>query len=181
MGFLAEFLAHGFLHGRHADHTADQHDFINLGGFQVGVRQCTADRFHGFLDQVAGQLFQFGAGQSQHQMFRTAGIRSEVGQVDFGLLGGGELDLGFFSGFFKSLQSLTVVVQINRVALFELVDQIIHHALIKVIAAQEGVTVGRANLKDAFSHIQNGNIEGAAAQVIHGDDLILFLIQTVSQ
>ena len=36
-------------------------------------------------------------------------------------------------------------------------------------------------MKNAFTYIQNGNIEGTAAQVIHGDDLVLFLVQTVCQ
>jgi hypothetical protein len=63
----------------------------------------------------------------------------------------------------------------------ELADQVIHHALVEVIAAQEGVAAGRAHLEDAIAHIEDRDIEGAAAQVVHGDDFVLLLVQPVGQ
>jgi len=73
------------------------------------------------------------------------------------------------------------LAQINAVSLLELVDQVIHHAQIKVVAAQEGVSIGGAHLEDSFADIQHGNIKSAATEVVNGDGLILFLIQPVSQ
>ena len=54
-------------------------------------------------------------------------------------------------------------------------------ALVEVVAAQMGVTGGGQNLNDAVADLQNGYIEGAAAQVVDHDLLVLFLIDAVSQ
>ena len=73
------------------------------------------------------------------------------------------------------------MAQIDAVGLFELLDQVIHHAQIKVVASQEGITIGGAYLEDSFAYIQDGNIEGAAAEVVDRDGLILFLVQPICQ
>ncbi len=66
-------------------------------------------------------------------------------------------------------------------SLLELIDQVIHDALVEIVAAQEGIAAGGAHLEDAFAHVQDGDIEGAAAQVVDGDDFVLFLVQAVGQ
>ncbi len=38
------------------------------------------------------------------QVLRAGGVGGDVGQVDFGLLAGGQLDLGLFGGFLQALQ-----------------------------------------------------------------------------
>ena len=65
--------------------------------------------------------------------------------------------------------------------LLELGNEPVHDALVEVVAAQVGVAVGRLDLDDAFAHFENGNIERAAAEVIHGDGLVLLLVEAVGQ
>jgi hypothetical protein len=60
-------------------------------------------------------------------------------------------------------------------SLLELVGDPVDDPLVKVVAAQEGVAVGRFDLKDALAHVQDRDVKGAAAQVIDGDGLLLFL------
>ena len=84
-------------------------------GFDAGILEGTAHRVERAFDQVAGQLFELGAGQGHHQVLRSAGIGSDVRQVDLGLHHGRELDLGFLGGFFQPLQGLAVFAQVDAV------------------------------------------------------------------
>src|SRR5204862_6919375 len=43
-------------------------------------------------------------------------------------------------------------------------------AIVDVIAAQMRVPVGSQHLEDSVMELQNRNIEGAAAEVVHGDN-----------
>jgi hypothetical protein len=57
--------------------------------------------------------------------------------------------------------------------LLELVDDVVDDALVEVFAAQEGVAVGRQHFELLLAidvgDFDDGDVEGAAAQVIHGD------------
>ncbi|MDQ1154958.1 hypothetical protein QE389_002157 [Brevundimonas sp. SORGH_AS 993] len=54
---LAEELLHGFLHGGHAGHAADQNHFVDVRCLQAGVGQGLLARLDGALDQVVDQGF----------------------------------------------------------------------------------------------------------------------------
>ena len=45
---------------------------------------------------------------------------------------------------------------------------VVHHGAVEVVAAQVGVAVGAQHLKDALLDAQDADVEGAAAQVVHG-------------
>ena len=89
--------------------------------------------------------------------------------------------LAFLGSFLQALQGLAVIAQIDAVLALELIGNVIDEALVKVIAAQEGIAAGRAHLEDAVADIQDGDIERAAAQVVDRDDLILLLVQAIRQ
>ena len=114
-------------------------------------------------------------------MLGAGGIGGDKGQVDVGAGGAGKLDLGLFGGFLQALSSHFILAQVNAVFLLEVIGHPVDHALVKVVAAQMGVAVGSQNLGHAVAHFDDGNIEGAAAQVIHHDLLIVFLIHAVCQ
>ena len=53
---------------------------------------------------------------------------------------------------------------------------------IKVVAAELSISGGGEHLEDAITHLEHADVEGATAEVIHGDLLMLVeLVETVSK
>ena len=106
-------------------------------------------------------------------MFRPGGVGGDVGQVDFGLLAGGELDFCFFCRFFQALQGERVFGEVDAAVFFEFGDEVVDDARVEVFAAEEGVAVGGEDFKLLFAFEVNGfddgDVEGAATEVIDRD------------
>ncbi len=102
-------------------------------------------------------------------------------QVDVGLHGAGQLDLGLFRRLLEPLQGQFVLAQINALFLLELIGQEIDDVDVEILAAEEGVAVGRFDLEHAVADLQDRNVESAAAEVIDGDGAAFFLFQAVGQ
>ena len=110
-------------------------------------------------------------------------VRGHERKIDLGLDGCRELDLGFFRGVLQALQRHLVALrsEVETLLLLELGNQPLDNALIEIVAAQVRVAIGRLDFDDAFAHFKNGDIEGAAAEVVHGDGLVLLLVEPVRQ
>ena len=110
---LARFLAEEFLdlllHLGHAGLAADQDHVVDVADLAAGILDRDAAGRDGALDQFFDQRFELGAGDLDRQVLRTGGVGGDVGQVDFGLLAGGQLDLGLFGRFLEALQGQHVV------------------------------------------------------------------------
>ena len=52
---------------------------------------------------------------------------------------------------------------------FDFFDEKIHEAFVKVVAAEAGVAVGGEHLENAVVQFEDGQIEGAAAEIVDGD------------
>jgi hypothetical protein len=178
--FLAEELLDLVLHLGHARHAADQDHVGEIGGLDAGILDCDAAGLDGAGDQVLDQRFVLGAGQLHGQVLRPAGVGRDVGQVEFGLLRGRQLDLGLFGSLLQALQGQHVVLQVDALFLLELGDDVVDQALVEVLAAEEGVAVGRQHFELVLAidggDLDDGNVEGAAAEVIHGDLAVAFLL-----
>ncbi len=94
---------------------------------------------------------------------------------------GAELLLGLFGLFAQALQGQLVLAQVDALFLLELVGQIVGQTHVEVLAAQEGVAVGRLHLEHAVADLEDRDVEGAAAQVIDGDLLAVVLVQAIGQ
>ena len=71
------------------------------------------------------------------------------------------------------MQRQYVVFQVDALVFLELGDDVVDDALVKVFAAKEGVAVGGEHFKLVFavqvSNFDDGNVEGAAAQIKDGN------------
>ena len=179
--FLAGDGLDGVLHGGDSGGAADQEDLGNVVGAQLGVGHGLTDRAHRGLDQMRGQLVELRAGQGDVHVLGAGGVRGDIGQVDLGGGHAGELDLCLFRRFLQTLHGDLVLAQVDAVGLLELGDQVVDDALVEVVAAQMRVAGGGQNLDDAVADVQDGDVEGAAAQVVDHDLLLGFLIHAVGQ
>src|ERR1700721_3380041 len=85
-------------------------------------------------------------------------------QIDVGLGGARELDLGLLGGVLESLQRKAVLAQIDAVFFTEFVSQIIDDPLVEIFTAEEGITIGRFDLEHAVADLEDRNVNRASAK-----------------
>ena len=170
-GLLAEEIADLFLDFRHANLPAHQDHVVHIGYLQPGILQRDPAGIQRETDQVLDHGFELRPGEIDVQMLRPAGIRRDIGQIDLGLLPGGQLDLRLLRGFLEPLHGQRIPADIDAAFLLELRGQVVDDALVEVLAAEEGVAVGRQHLELVLAvdlgNLDDRNVEGAAAQVVY--------------
>ena len=183
VAFLAEQLLHDRLNARHASLSADQHHFIDLARINARVLHALPRRTNRSLQNVLNHAFELRPGQLLDQVLRPAGVRGDERQIDLRLHRGRKLDLGALSRVTQTLQChlIALAAQIEALVFLELVNQPVNQPLINVVAAEVGVTVGSLDFNHAFADFENRNIKSPAAEVVHGDGLVLTFIESVSE
>ena len=114
-------------------------------------------------------------------MLRTGLVSRDKGQVDGGGGHAGQLDLCLFGSLLEALHRHFVGRKVNAGLGSERLHHPVDDALVKVVAAEAVVTGGRENLLHAVAHLDDGNVEGAAAEVIYHDLLVVFFVYAVGQ
>ena len=85
--------------------------------------------------------------------------------------------LAFSAASFRRCKRLAVVAQVDAAARAGThPHQVIDDALVEVVAAQVGVSVGGEHFKDTVLEFENGNVEGPATQVVDGDRTLGFFL-----
>ena len=181
VAFLAEdFLDHG-LDARHAGGAADEKDLVDLVGRELGVLKGLDDRLAAALGEGRGERFELAAGDGHLQVFRTAGIGGDEGEVDRGFHVAGEFDLGFFRGFLEALEGHGVLAEVDALLLAEFFGDVVDECLVVVVAAEVGVAVDGEDFEDAFADVEDGDVEGASAEIEDEDLAALFLVHAVGE
>ena len=134
----------------HTGHTTNQDDFLDVLGLQVGILESLADGLNGPGDERIDQVLELSTGHLGVDVLGTGGIGSDEGQVDVGLQGRRQLDLGLLSGLTDTLDGHAVVRQIDTGLLLELLDEVADEGDIEVFTTQVGVTVGGLDLETPF-------------------------------
>src|SRR5690606_16908628 len=167
------------LHLGHAGLAANQDDVVNFADVDTGIFDGDAAGLDRAFDKLFDKRFQFGTSKLEVKVFGTRSVRRDVRKVDFGLLSGGQLDLGLLGRFLEALQGQYVLGQIDAAILLELANNVVDEALVEVFATQEGVAVGGQHfellLAVDIGNFDDRDIEGTAAQVVHGNLAVALL------
>ncbi|EAQ03925.1 putative NAD-specific glutamate dehydrogenase encoded in antisensegene pair with dnaKJ [Pseudooceanicola batsensis HTCC2597] len=177
-----EELRHLFDDLGHAGHAAHQNDLVHVTRRQTGILERGLARFERGLDQVAHKGFQLGTGQLHDHVQRlTVRPHRDERLVDLGRLRGGQFDLRLLGRFLETLQRHLVLGQVDVVFLFELVGQVVDDAHVEVFTAEERVAVGGFHFEQAVVDLEDGDVEGAAAEVVDRDRVAVVLVQAIGQ
>ena len=160
---------------------ADHQDLLQIRCAQACILQSLADRGHGAIDQIRSQLIELCAGQGHVEVLGAGSVGGDEGQVDLGAHCAGQLDLCLLGSLLQALRGHLILAQVDAVLGLEGVCHPVDDALVEVVAAQMGIAVGGQNFGNAVAHLDDGDIEGASAEVVDHDLLVIFLIDAVGQ
>ena len=153
---------------------------MKIGSLESGVRDSLANRTHCCFNEVCGQFVELSSGEGHLKVERSAiGIHADEGQVDGGSGDVRKLDLRFLGSLFQSLHSHLIAAKVNALALLELVGDPVDNSLVKIVAAEAVVTGSCKNFLNAVAHLDDGDIECAAAEVINHNLLVVLFINAV--
>merc|ERR1719270_649547 len=82
----------------------------------------------------------------------------------------------------KTPQGTIVALHVLLVLALELVDKVVHHAVVEVFSPEVSITSSGLDLEDALLDGKDGDIKGTASKVENEDVTLigsLFLVQTV--
>ena len=181
MGFFAEKVLHLALNQRHAGLTTNQNDLIDFARLEAGVLEGLAHWAKGPLDDVFDQLFELRPRETNVEVPRTGSIGRDERQVDLSLLSRGQADLGFFGRRLQALHGHRIARQIDTLIFFEFSQQPLDDLLIDVVAAQVGITIGRLHFNNTLTYLEDGDVEGATAKVVHRDLFVFLFVEAISE
>jgi hypothetical protein len=178
---LPKKLLHQLLDLRDARRAAHEDHLVDLGRLEPRVLQALADRAHRPLEEVAHQLLELRPGELQREVLRARGVGGDEGEVDLRLQRRRQLALGLLRGLLQPLQRHLVLREVDPLVALELRHDPLDHPLVEVVPAEVGVAVRGLHLHDALAHLEDRDVEGAAAEVVDGDRLVLLLVEAVGE
>merc|ERR1719498_900687 len=136
-------------------------DLVDLALGDVGVLEHLLHRGHALSEVGAAKLLELGTGQLGVVVL-TFG---EGLAADLSLERAGEDALGLLASSAETAESTVVALDVDAGLLLEVSNAEVDDAVVEVLTAQVGVTVGGLDLKDTVLNGQEGHIESATAEV----------------
>jgi len=130
---------------------------------------------------MIGEIVELGPRERDLHVQRAVLADRDIRQADRRRGHGRELDLGLFGGLADALHRGGVAREIDFVLRAELLDEVVHDALVEVVAAQMVVARCGEHLDDARRDVEDRHVERAAAQVVDHDLLGLLAVDAVGQ
>src|SRR5258708_8791460 len=180
MRLATEEFLHGAADQRGALGTADQDYFVHGSGLELGVGKGLVDGAHGAVNYGVNEGIESAASE-----FVGKQVAIRQWKTKSGCFGLGELMLDVDEGFTKLLGNLSVGRKIDfSVLKDQFVDKCLEQ-IVDVVATEVRVAIGRKNLEDIAvsggDKLENGNIEGPAAEIVDSDFAALLLVQAVGE
>ena len=160
--------ANGLLHLRHPGGAADHHHALHFSGRQFRIAQCPAHRSQrtGCQMGCSGLKIDFFNIKRDCNTLNTCGVSYQFSSSQ-----------RFFAGACSQAHGGFVAGSLGAQA--QLLQHPIGQCAVVVVTAQGRVAAGGNHFKHALRQAQDGNIEGAAAQVVHGIDAFAGVVQTI--
>ena len=114
-------------------------------------------------------------------MLRAGCVRRDERQVDRAGGHAGKLDFRFFSRFLQALHRHLIAGKVDAIRFFELADHPVHDALVEIVAAEAVVARRGENFLHAVAHLNDGNVECTAAEVVNHDLLLGVFVDAVGK
>ena len=145
-------------------------------GFRSGIFHGLLAGADGAIDDGLNQLFVLLARD-------LAAIVLAAGEFDVELDGGfgRERDLGVDDGFADGLHGFGVAAKVEIEVAANVVEGDRDQQVVDVVAAEMRVAVGGDDFEDSVVQLEDGDVEGAAAEIVDGDDAVLFLVEAVGE
>ena len=181
VGLLAEEVLHQLLNLGDTGGAANEQDFVDIGSAQMSILQGLAARLDAALEEVVAEGLELGAGKALHKVTGHTVHCSDIRQVDLGARLVRKLYLGLFGSLLEALERHRILLEVQTTVFrCELGCEPVDDYLVEIVAAEVGVTVGGLDFENTVAELQDGDIEGAAAEVVDRDlHILVLLVQTV--
>lgn len=134
------------------------------------------------LYQFICQLFEFGVGQFQYQVFGYIVYSCNIRQVNFCFGRRRKFNFCFFCCIFQVLQGYRVFLQVYVFLFFERSCQVINNYVVEVVVIEVCIIIGRFYFENVFVQFQDGNIEGIIIEVVYSNcGILIVFVQAIGQ
>ena len=158
---------HGFAQHRHARRAADEDDVVQAGGAHARIAQGLFDGDAAALQQRFAAFFPVGDGNAPFER------RAVVVHLHAGVAAAERL----FGAFCRGVERALAVCEVNGAVRG---GKALDEQFGEIFAAEHVVARAGAHFHDASVHVEQGDVEGAAAEVKHEEFLVVAaLVQAV--